>query len=167
MKKLRNKLVNTKYLAMISISMVLSSCRLLIDVFAYPVDRPGTAHDTHVFNQSFDSLQVKTDKFVLNSSYVVRYYSKYEYNDGKYRNYKMMCNTDTVYFGVVFVPKDTLSMLYIDFFRIQNVTFGTVDYKDKKKTIKRNKELYEKGLNCYKEVFLNPLIEYIEGDTIK
>ena len=143
MKKQRNKLIDLKYAAFILLALVLTSCSFK-DIFSWPVDRPATYHNTHTFNQSYDSLKLKTDKFIFNNLNIERYYNDYSgygYNDGEYRKYKMMCITDTLYFRVIFVDKDAFSFLHLDFFRLQNIPFGTLEVTAKRKAIKGNKEI--------------------------
>jgi hypothetical protein len=156
--------MNTAYymktiLSYLLIILMVCSCRAFYNVFPTPNDDPGWMHNLTAFKKSLDSLQMEVDNFVESNTSIQRRYDKGNYDRGKYRNYTTLCNNDTFHFSIVFSGNDTLSRIAVDFFKLNNIAFNTLDYKEQRKTIKNNKAVYDSCQACYRKIFLAPLKE--------
>jgi hypothetical protein len=156
MVKKSNKLMKTRILFFLVI-LLLSSCRYIHNIISTPNDDPGAMLNVSSFKANHDTLQLKTDLFIENNQNITRVYNIGGYDKGVYRQYRMLCNSDTLQFNVVFSGNDTISKIAVSFFKMHNIIFTTSDHNTQKKQIKNNKTLYNICQACYIANFLNPL----------
>ena len=144
------------------LTVIFCSCRQFYNIFPTPNDDPGWMHDVTRFKQPKDSLQTAVDKFIEVNTSIQRLFDNGVYDRGKYRDYRSLCNKDTLFFSIIFSGNDTISRIAANFFKLNNIPFNTLDYNTQRKAIKKNKAVYDSCQACYERIFLAPLKKYLQ-----
>lgn len=155
---------NNKYILLIITFYVINSCSLLNNIFGYPVDQTGYYYEYTEFNCDYITLQLKSDSLVSKNPNIIRVMNNYKggYDDHQYRIYKIINNSDTMEFHLVFTNKDSVSVIGVSYFMSKNIPFKTSNSRMQKKNILKYKNEYEYGLNNYRKIYLNPLESCIQ-----
>ncbi|MBN4072987.1 hypothetical protein JYT74_02990 [Crocinitomix catalasitica] len=118
-------------------------------------DGPGLLN-LYSFNIEVDSLMLKTDEYVESTTTITRTFNKMNdgYARGKYREYTMSCENDSMLVSIMFIDSDSISKIGLSFLKMRNVPFQT---RMERKLRKENQALYDTCETCFVNGLIEPL----------